>query len=327
MRLRDRGGEQTSVFFATDIHGSEKCFMKFVNSAKHYNARVLILGGDVCGKVMVPIVHTGNGHHEAQLMGEPVTVDGTEELDALVKSIRMGGYYPYVTTPDELEALAEDTDMRDRVFNALIGQTLARWVAIAEDRLAGAGVSMYMMLGNDDDPEMARYLEGSSVVQHAEDKVLEMAGGLSLLSFGYSNRTPWNSPRELDEDALYERVERLAMQVEEPDRCVFNLHCPPIASGLDDAPMIDEDLRPVATLAAGGVATKGVGSTATRRAIEAFSPLVGLHGHVHESGGTCRIGRTTCFNPGSEYGTGILRGVLLAFDSKRGLRNFMFTTG
>ena len=245
--------------------------MKFVNSAQHYKADVLILGGDVCGKVMVPIVDTGGGRYKAQLMGEATAVEGDAALAELVKSVRMGGYYPYVTTPDELSVLSDDPVRRDEVFQGLIAETLERWVGIAEERLAGTGVSMFMMLGNDDEPEMARYLEGSSVVQQAEDKLLEVEGGLTLLSYGYSNRTPWDSPRELDEDDLYERIERLARQVSEPERCIFNLHCPPIASGLDEAPQIDEDLRPVTTLAAGGVAMKGVGSTATRKAIETFS--------------------------------------------------------
>jgi uncharacterized protein len=316
-----------SVFFATDIHGSEKCFLKFVNSAKHYGVDQLILGGDVCGKVMVPVVRSNGHRYTAQHLGERIEVEGDGALAELLKSIRFGGFYPYVTDAEELAAMQADPERQERIFNRLIGDTLERWVGIAEDRLAGTGIRVFAMLGNDDEPEMAARLEGSDVVQHAEDRVCDLGEDLSLVSVGYSNRTPWNSPRELDEDDLYARIEAVAANVEDPSRTVFNIHCPPIASGLDEAPKLDSELRPVATLAAGGVATGPAGSVATRRAIERFQPLVGVHGHIHESSGMRKIGRTTCFNPGSEYGSGILRGVVLVLDKKRGLRNYMFTTG
>jgi Icc-related predicted phosphoesterase len=315
------------VFFATDIHGSEKCFMKFVNSAKHYGVDQLILGGDVCGKVMVPVVKSNGDRYSAQHLGERVEVEGESALADLLKNIRFSGCYPYLTDDDGLAEIQADPERREQVFTDLVGETLERWVRVAEERLGGSGVRVFMMLGNDDEPEMAERLEGSDVVQHAEGRVCDLGEGVSMVSVGYSNRTPWNSPRELDEEDLYARIESAAAMVDDPSRSVFNLHCPPIASGLDEAPQLDDELRPVATLAAGGVATGPAGSEATRRAIEEFQPLVGVHGHIHESSATRKIGRTQCFNPGSEYGSGILRGVVLVLDVKRGVRNYMFTTG
>jgi Icc-related predicted phosphoesterase len=318
---------KTTIFFATDVHGSEKCFFKFLNSAKHYRADHLILGGDLCGKVMVPVVALSGDRYEAQYLGERVEVDGAAALEQLLKQMRFGGYYPYVTDRDELAVLQSDTERRDEVFNGLVAATLERWVSVAEERLAGTGTKVFMMLGNDDEPELTACLEGSAVIQHAEGRILDIDGHHTVLSYGYSNRTPWNSPRELDEDELYRRVEELAVQVPQPERCVFNLHVPPIASGLDEAPMMDEELRPVASIGAGGVATGPAGSVATRQAIETYQPLLGLHGHIHESMAMSKIGRSSCFNPGSEYGVGILRGALLSLDTKKGLRNYMFTTG
>ena len=69
-----------------------------------------------------------------------------------------------------------------------------------------------------------------------------------------------------------------------------------------------------------------VGSTAVRSAIEKFQPLLGLHGHIHESKGSIKIGRTLCVNPGSEYSEGVLKGVMMNLDEK-GVRSFQFTSG
>ena len=41
------------LFFATDIHGSEICWKKFINAGKWYEVDTLILGGDMTGKAIV----------------------------------------------------------------------------------------------------------------------------------------------------------------------------------------------------------------------------------------------------------------------------------
>jgi hypothetical protein len=69
-----------------------------------------------------------------------------------------------------------------------------------------------------------------------------------------------------------------------------------------------------------------VGSKAVRAAIEKYQPLVGLHGHIHESRSAQKIGRTTCINPGSEYGEGILRGCLVTF-AEGVIEGFQMTSG
>ena len=68
---------------------------------------------------------------------------------------------------------------------------------------------------------------------------------------------------------------------------------------------------------AGRFVTTSGGSLAVREAIERLQPLVGLHGHIHESPGRLKLGRSYCFNPGSEYQQGRLEGVLLRLDGAR----------
>jgi Icc-related predicted phosphoesterase len=315
-----------SLFFASDVHGSEMCFRKFLNAGKYYEADTLILGGDLSGKLMVPIVRTSSGQFRAQQFGHVEEVSAGDPLDQLLQRVRSSGYYPYVTDPEEVERLTAEPARRNAIFLRLQLETLTRWVRLADERLRGSGTRLFMMLGNDDDPALEEPLRGSSVVVEAEGGVRDLGDGLTMLSVGFSNPTPWNSPRELEEDQLYERIIGLARDVPAMDRCLFNLHVPPVDSGLDQAAKLDADLRPVAGFASGYVSF-GAGSTASRRAIEAHQPMAGLHGHIHESGGMAKVGRTPCFNPGSEYSTGILRGVQLIVSPKKGLRNYMFTTG
>ena len=92
------------------------------------------------------------------------------------------------------------------------------------------------------------------------------------------------------------------------------IHVPPHDSGLDEAPLLDENLRP--TISAGDVLRGPVGSTAVRRIIETYQPVLSVHGHIHESGGERRIGDTLCINPGSEANAGILRGYLIDIGKK-----------
>ena len=77
---------------------------------------------------------------------------------------------------------------------------------------------------------------------------------------------------------------------------------------------------------AGGIEMQPVGSTACRETIERYQPLLGLHGHLHESRGTFQLGRTLCINPGSEYSEGVLRGALIELEGGQ-VKNYQLTTG
>src|SRR6266568_2674048 len=79
----NRLSRRTTIFFATDIHGSERCFIKFINAAKFYQADVLILGGDITGKAMVPIVRQANGasiRYRATFLGQTPVLESEEAV-------------------------------------------------------------------------------------------------------------------------------------------------------------------------------------------------------------------------------------------------------
>lgn len=314
----------TKVFFATDLHGSEKCFLKFVNAAKFYKANTLIMGGDITGKMIIPIIREPNGKYHATLMESKRTAGNNEELQQLQRTIRFAGYYPYLTNPREMEELQADDSKVQAIFKETMLNTVKEWVQLAEERLKESGVSVYITGGNDDIAEIEGIIGGSSYVIDPEDKVVEIDGRFEMISTGWSNPTPWKTARECSEEQLASKIEKMAAQVKDMKNCIFNLHVPPIDSGIDTCPKLDENLKPV--IAGGEIVMTAGGSTSVRKAIETYQPLLGLHGHIHEAKGFSKIGRSLCLNPGSEYSEGILRGALVELD-EGSVKNFLLTQG
>ncbi len=299
---------QQRIFFATDIHGSETCFRKFLNAAVAYDCRAIILGGDITGKQLVPIVRHPDGWEVSE--GGVARVMETEEArDEAARRARASGGYPAFFTVEERERLVTDRAYREERFLEAILDVMRAWADLAVERLRPLGIECVINLGNDDDPEVARALRESSWVRFAEDDVYDLHG-VEVVSWGWSNRTPWHSPREQDEDELEASIMAAAAKARDPEHAIFNLHCPPYNSGLDIAPAVTDDFK--VQTRGGTPMTIPVGSTAVRRVIEQVQPLVGLHGHVHDSRGACKLGRTLCINPGSDYPHGILRGVILS---------------
>jgi Icc-related predicted phosphoesterase len=312
------------IYFATDIHGSEVCWRKFLNAARFYDADTLILGGDVSGKAVVPVVaHPGGGFLVRQFSGNRVLT--RDEVIHTETRIRDMGFYPYRTTDEELDEIWDKPEAVHAVFLDLMRETLSRWLDLAAERLTGTGVRVYAMTGNDDPPELQGMLRESPVLTETEEDVLDLGEGISMISCGYSNPTPWHTPRELGDDELERRIEKLAGRVERPERAVFNLHVPPARTAIDKAPALDGSLKPV--VKGGAMVMQSVGSEAVRRVLERYQPMLGLHGHIHESRGAVRIGATRAINPGSEYGDGVLRGALLELDGKRGIRQYQLPAG
>lgn len=295
------------LYYASDVHGSEKCWRKFLGAARFYGVQTLVMGGDITGKVMVPIVAAEPGRHEATLLGELRRAAGEAELEELEKHIRFNGFYPYRCTVSEYRRLEADAEERGRVFRGLMRDEVARWVELAEERLGGSGIACLVMPGNDDEPEIDGALDSGYVV-NPDNRVVRV-DGYQVLSSSWTNRTPWDSPREEDEDALYERLSALARELEPGVPTIFNLHCPPYDSGLDLAPQLTDHLRVVSE--GGDARLVPVGSRAVRRLIEEVQPVLALHGHVHESRGVQRIGRTLCVNPGSSYSEGVIDGAVV----------------
>ena len=317
-------GRRTRIFFATDIHGSERCFLKFLNAAKVYKTDTLILGGDITGKMLVPIVSKQDGSFVAEIPGERYTAKSPNELADLEKRIRSFGYYPYPTTEDQMARLREDPAGLDTIFDEVMIKTLQGWIRIAEERLSGTNVRLYVTGGNDDRLEIEDVLKQSDVITDPEGEVVDINGGYSMLSSGWSNPTPWKTPRECSEDELEAKIEEMAAEVQDMKKCIFNLHVPPYDSGLDSCPKLDENLKPV--YAGSEIVMAPAGSKACRNAIEKHQPALGLHGHIHESRGFSKIGKTLCLNPGSEYIEGMLRGALVDLDEK-GVVNYLLTAG
>jgi Icc-related predicted phosphoesterase len=311
------------IFFATDIHGSDLCWKKFVNAAKFFGCQVLVMGGDMTGKMLVPIVDHGDGRYSTMFAGQQRAV-GARDLAALRKLVADSGYYPYETTPAEIDTLTQDRDAVDRLFRQKMIETLERWRAIAEERLAGTDVICLLGPANDDPLFIDEVLGRPGRVVNPDGRLIELPGGWTMITVGWSNPTPWDSPRELPEDALLARIETEVAKIPRMDRAIFNLHVPPKDSRLDTAALLNPDLSPV--MRSGMPVMAGVGSSAVRTAIERHQPPIALHGHIHESRGETKIGRTVCVNPGSEYSDGVLRGAIVTL-SERGLKGVQLLSG
>jgi len=296
------------------------CWRKFLNAAKFYDADVLICGGDMTGKAIVPIVEE-DGHFTITMGGQTQTV-GPDQVGDVEGQVRRKGYYPLRMSVERLHELDRDPEQRAETFQLVMLEGVQRWMEMAKDKLGGSGVRIYVCPGNDDEMEVDDVVRKSEMVQLGEGQMLEI-DGFSMISTGWSNHTPWNTHREETEEQLGERIEAMAKQVPDPSRAIFNLHCPPFKSGLDEAPAIDADLK----LLHGGRALRPVGSTAVRQAIEKHQPLLSLHGHIHESKGAVKLGKTLSINPGSSYEEGMLMGAIIQLDPKKGVKSYQLVNG
>jgi Icc-related predicted phosphoesterase len=315
------------LFFATDVHGSEVTFGKFLSSASFYKADLLVLGGDITGKMIVPIFQAGENAYHADLLGSSFDVPKGTALDDLLRRIRLLGFYPYFASKDEWNEIEHDSLKYDELFRRLSLERLQAWAALAEKKLKDKGTQLYVTGGNDDSPYIADFLKRQNFMVDPEDRVVRVGGLFDMISLGYSNPTPWRTPRECTEDELAVKIENLVAQVPEPSRSIFNIHVPPYGSTIDAAPMVDGSVTPPRYVLKDGMPQMiSAGSTAVRAAIEKHQPILGLHGHIHESRGAIKIGKTLCINPGSEYGEGILRGVIVNL-SERGLKSYQLTSG
>lgn len=299
------------IFFATDIHGSEVCWRKFLNAGAFHKADVLIMGGDMTGKAMVPIV-ADNGAWRLTLQEQEHVLATEAELTAMEKRILDRGYYPVRLSRDELDAWNADPALVDARFKAEMLGAVERWMAMADERLAGRDVRCIVSPANDDMFEIDPIIDAAARVDLGEANTIEL-DGFSLVSTGWANPTPWRTFRELPEDELAARIDALVGEVADPKRAIFNFHAPPYGSNLDNAPKLDADMKYVA----GGQALIPVGSQAVRDAILAYGPPLSLHGHIHEGRGAVKLGRTLAVNPGSSYEDGVLQAAIVDLDSKK----------
>ncbi|HEY2055217.1 MAG TPA: hypothetical protein VGH14_14895 [Solirubrobacterales bacterium] len=320
---KKKDGDRLRIYYASDIHGTEVLWRKFLRAPEVYKAKVLVMGGDLTGKAVIPIVEEAPGTRVATLFGRRVEVHGEEEVSKLSEQVRANGMYPHLMTREEVDRVAAlHEDEREAWFEEVMLKTFGDWLALAPDRLGESDVRCFVMPGNDDPPGVDGAIEAATRIEGCDDRVVEFEG-YTMLSLGYSNPTPFDSPRELEEDELARRIDAMADQVDDMGRCIFNLHVPPYDSGLDTAPELDDDLTVVTV--AGQPSMAPCGSRAVREAIERHQPLLSLHGHVHESRAATHLGRTLSINPGSDYHTGRISGCLVHLAGEKA--NYQFVVG
>jgi hypothetical protein len=312
----------TTLFFATDVHGSDICWKKFISAAKFYGADILILGGDMTGKAIVPIIHQVGDVYKSVLLEQESLLHGEEQVVEMEKHIKSRGYYPYRTSSEEIAELDSHPERVDQIFAAEVLKTAEQWLAYADQKLEGTGIRCYVAPGNDDMFELDALVRTSKHVQLVEAQVVELDDHHEMISTGWSNITPWHTYREEDEDKMRVRLGDMIGRVRDLKNSVFNFHCPPYGSTLDDVPELTEDMRPKL----GGRALVPVGSHAVRDVIKKYQPLLGLHGHIHEGKGAVHIGRTMCINPGSMYEQGRLLGAVINLDRGK-IKSYILTTG
>jgi Icc-related predicted phosphoesterase len=310
------------IFFATDIHGSEVCWRKFLNAGAFHKADVLVMGGDMTGKAMVPITG-GNGTWRVTLQEQEHVLSGEAEVAAMEKRIGDRGYYPIRLSADEMAAWQADASLVDARFKAEMLAQMGRWMGLADERLAGKDIRCIVSPANDDIFEIDPVISAAQYVTLGESNLIDL-DGFSLVSTGWANPTPWNTFRELPEDQLRERIDGLVASVPDRARAIFNFHAPPYGSNLDGAPKIGADMRYVS----GGQALIPVGSHAIRDAILEYGPVLSLHGHIHEGRGAVKLGRTLAVNPGSTYEDGILQAAIVDLDPKKGeVKRYLLVNG
>jgi Icc-related predicted phosphoesterase len=307
------------LFFVTDLHGSNLCWRKFLNALRVYNVDVGIALGDLTGKLLIPLIEKESAHWETSFLGRHLEIRSQEELDQLKKTIEMVGYYWVHLTPEGFQQFKSDPAELERLFRDLMIQRLKEWVALADQRLADTGYKVYMAPGNDDFFEVDQVITDSKVIVNCNNKNV-MLGDHEMITFSWTNPTPWNTPREKTDAELEPMLEELIGHIKNMPAAIFNFHAPPYGYALDLAPELTADLVQAAERKI------HVGSKAVTKMIQKYQPLLGLHGHIHESRGVQKIGRTTILNPGSEYSEGVLKGVVVVLQRGK-VTDYVFTNG
>lgn len=315
------------IFFAVDAHGSTRVWNKWLRAAERYAVDFILLCGDLSGKFMVPLARDGN-HHRVDYFGRTWKLSTEAELQEMEERLAATGAYAVRCTTEEVAHWHRNPREVDRVMNEKIKERMRQWLELLLARIDTQKVHTLVTPGNDDDFFLDEVIvefrdRGITYPLDKQHEVLEI-DGWELISLDYVNPTPWDTPREASDKQLREMIDRKAKRIRNMSRAIFNIHAPPHDTHLDMAPKLDKTLKPV--IGAGAMIYEHVGSKAVRQAIEQYQPVLGLHGHIHESCAAEKIGNTLCVNPGSEYGEGILRGYVVEL-SPDGVTNYLRVEG
>jgi Icc-related predicted phosphoesterase len=314
MFRRSQRSGQLSMFFATDFHGSTLTFRKFLAAPRFYQADVLVLGGDLTGKALYPVL--------------PADRDRVRDDPDLQQQAETTGIYLWEAQPDEVEQLKADISYERKVVAALACERLERWLHRGEEVLAETDTDCYVIGGNDDSEAVVDLLAShpGPRIRFCEDQTLDFGRGRTITGYGWANPTPWATPRELTDPDIAAGLRAAIATCPDPARAVFSIHVPPYEV-LDVCPKLDTSVDPPRPVIRGGqVVTASVGSHAVREAILQTQPLLMLCGHIHESRGAVRLGRSLVVNPGSEFSQGLLNGVRITV-SDHGKLDYQLTSG
>jgi Icc-related predicted phosphoesterase len=320
-------GKFKRLFLAADLHGSEIVFRKFLAAAQFYEADALLIAGDMTAKTIAPIVQQKDGRFSTRLAGQSRENLSAKEVETIEKAIADSGQYPVVLSEEEYSELRADPAKVDKLFIDCMIEQLQRWTRMAENHLGPLDIPMWWIGGNDDKPEALATVESTPHVHYVDEEVARFDEDHEILGFGWTNPSPWRTPRELPEDELGKRLNPLLDRVQDPSRCIYLMHAPPYGTGLDIAPKLDSSTDPPRPVVQGGQQVLiPVGSTSFRTAILETQPLVGLHGHIHETKNAAKLKKSVLVDPGSEYSAGTLRGALVNLERNRVL-SYQFTSG
>lgn len=311
----------TKILFFTDVHGSEIVLRKALNATIIYKVNILIHGGNISGKYIVPVFKINDNLYETNILGENLKAP-IKEIESRID--RIGGYL-YLTTKEEWDDLIKDQKTMDKIYLDLAKIKLKNWIKLAEDNLKPKNIKFYANIGNDDHEDLEKIIEESNYVINPNKKLIKLDPNHEMISLSYANLTPWNCYGDRDEDYLFRVLDELAKKLENPSMSVFNFHCPPFGTKIDLAPKLDKDLKPI-YIAGGEPEFSHVGCKSVREIIEKYQPLISLHGHIHESNGFEKIGKTMSFNTGSEYTASIFKGLLVNLSENK-LESYMFISG
>ncbi|WP_338603882.1 hypothetical protein V6M85_05240 [Sulfolobus tengchongensis] len=307
-KKQNDSGSSVRVLFTSDLHASHTVFKKFINAGKIYKVNGLIIGGDIAGKSLVPIIDLGNNKYNVQ-----DKIISSNELNGLIEKFKSEGTYYAILSKSDYEEALQNKKLQDELFKNAIISTIREWMRIAEERLKDYKIPIFINLGNDDPEYLFDTLKESEIFRVGEGEIFDF-NGYEIVSYGYVNPTPWNTFREKREEEIYKDLSKIVSRISNYSRAIYNFHAPPYNTNLDNAPLLDENLKPV--VRGGEIVYTHVGSKSVRKIIEETNPLLGLHGHIHESRGFDKINSTLVINPGSEYSSGLLHAALIVLEGE-----------
>ena len=235
--LRKKKEQTTTILFATDMHGSEGVWRKFLNASAMLKVNAAICGGDLTGKMIVPIVEQESKKLAYYFMGKQ-NVAEKDEVDAVFKRIRGIGYYPYLTNSKEYDAMTRDNKKVDEVFHEVMLSTLKNWLDLIPQKVP-TETKVIVCPGNDDRLDVDELVSNHGSVLNGEGNVIMIDETHEMISCGWVNPSPWKTAREEEEDKLEERLEKYISLVKNRENSIFNFHAPPFQTKLDDAPLLD----------------------------------------------------------------------------------------